>query len=431
MKRISYQLAVPVLLLILSVVLIWQWSGLASYMSKEEELHALLTILPALPYLLFSLLVVIGWRYNNAGLIFSCLVLGFGYFVFALKPAALQDTPLALMASFLLPFNLLFSSFYAKKRIFTPFGAIWAGLIVLQVCLVLLICAPLQYELSSPWRWLSRSMPGFAAIHGAASQKILAFLASQVVFNLQAISTTIFLAYLLPFILLGYRFLRNLDIALTGYMGTLVALLLALVADNSVSGLMICFSTAGIIMLITTIEASYSMAYLDELTGLRGRRSLNELMLNLGKTYAIAMLDIDHFKKFNDTYGHKTGDDVLKMVATVFSKIRGNAKTFRYGGEEFTAVFPGKTAEEAQPYLEKIRRDIEESGFVVRSKTRKKKSAENRGKDTETKKTVSVTISIGAATSSKKLDSPEKVIKAADAILYKAKKAGRNRVKIG
>ncbi len=431
MKRITYQLAVPVVLLGLSVILIWQWAGLASYMSKEKELHALLTILPALPYLLFAVLVVMGWRYNNAGLIFSSLALGCCYFAFSLQPAALRDSPLLLAASFLLPLNLLFSSYHAKRRIFTPFGAIWAGLVLLQIGIVLLVSAPLQYQGAPAWLWLSDSMPGFAARHNAVAQNILAFLSSRAVFNLQVISTPVLLAYLLPFILLGYRFSRHLDISLTGYMGGLAAVLLGLLIDNGLSGLMICFSTAGIIMLITTIEVSFSMAYLDELTGLPGRRSLNELMLNLGKTYAIAMLDIDHFKKFNDTYGHKTGDDVLKMVATVFSKIRGNAKTFRYGGEEFTAVFPGKTAEEAQPYLEKIRRDIEASGFVVRSKTRKKKSAENRGKDEEDKKTVNVTISIGVATSSKELDSPEKVIKAADAILYKAKKAGRNRVKVG
>ncbi len=431
MKRISYQLAIPVVLLILSVVLIWQWAGLASYMSKEEELHALLTILPALPYLLFSVLIVMGWRYNNAGLIFSSLVLGGCYFVFALFPGDLQGTPVVVAASFLLPLNLLFSSYNAKRRIFTPFGAIWAALILVQVCLVLLISAPLHYQSFAPWLWLSQGLPEFAASHTMFSQKILLLLESRALFDLQAISTPIIVAYLLPLVLLIYRFCRNLDIALAGYMGTLVALLLSLLADKSGSGLMICFSTAGIIMLITTIEASFSMAYLDDLTGLKGRRSLNELMLNLGKTYAIAMLDIDHFKKFNDTYGHKTGDDVLKMVATVFSKIRGNAKTFRYGGEEFTAVFAGKTAEEAQPYLEQIRRDIEASGFVVRSKTRRKKSAKNRGKNRDDKKTVSVTISIGVATSSKRLDTPEKVIKSADAILYKAKKAGRNCVKIG
>jgi diguanylate cyclase (GGDEF)-like protein len=431
MKRISYQLAVPVVLLFLSVILIWQWAGLASYMSKGKELHALLTILPALPYLFFAVLSVMGWRYNNAGLIFSCLVLGFCYFVFTLYPNGLQNTPLILGAAFVLPLNLLFSSYHAKRRIFTPFGGIWGGILVAQVVLVLFVSLPLQYKGSGLWLSLSKGLPHSAAIHSAFSQKLVAFIDSRALFHLQTISTPILMAYLLPLCVLVYRFFRKLDIALAGYVGTLVAVLLSLLADNSVGGLMICFSTAGIIMLITTIEASFSMAYLDELTGLPGRRSLNELMVNLGKTYAIAMLDIDHFKKFNDTYGHKTGDDVLKMVASVFSKIRGNAKSFRYGGEEFTAVFPGKTAEEAFPYLEKIRRDIEASGFAVRSKSRKKKSKENRGKGEEKKTTVSVTISIGVATSSKELDTPEKVIKAADAILYKAKKAGRNCVKAG
>ncbi len=431
MKRITYQLAVPVVFLILSVILIWQWAALAQYMSKGKELHALLTILPALPYLLFSVLIVMGWRYNNGGLIFSSLVLACCYFAFAIFSAGPPNSPVVLVTAFLLPLNLFFSSYQAKRRIFTPFGALWAGVILVQVVVVLFISAPLQFKGAGIWLGLSKGMPQFAALHTAFAQKIVAFLESSALFNLQAVSTPIMLAYLLPFVLLAYRFSRNLDIALAGYMGTLVAVLLTLLTDNSASGLMICFSTAGIIMLITIIEASFSMAYLDDLTGLRGRRSLNEVMVNLGKTYAIAMLDIDHFKKFNDTYGHKTGDDVLKMVASVFSKIRGNAKTFRYGGEEFTAVFPGKTAEEAQPYLEKIRRDIEASGFVVRSKTRKKKSEENRGKNEEKKKTVNVTISIGVATSSKELDSPEKVIKAADTILYKAKKAGRNCVKVG
>ena len=56
------------------------------------------------------------------------------------------------------------------------------------------------------------------------------------------------------------------------------------------------------------------MAYVDELTGLPGRRSLDQTLINLGKKYSIAMIDIDHFKKFNDTYGHDTGDQVLKII---------------------------------------------------------------------------------------------------------------------
>ncbi len=431
MKRIIFQLAVPVVFLLFSVLLIWQWAELVTYMSKEKELHALLTILPTLPYLFFSLLIVLGWRYNNAGLIFSSLALSCSYFVFGLFAASPKNSPVLVLVAFLLPLNLLFSSYHAKRRLFTPFGALWAGFFVGQLILVLLISAPLHLPTAPLWLWFSQGLPHLAASHTALSEKLLLLLESRALFQLQVISTPLLLAYLLPLLLLAQRFSRNLDCALAGYMGALVAVLLTLLADNSGSGLMICFSTAGIIMLITTIEASFSMAYIDDLTGLPARRSLNELMLNLGRTYTIAMLDIDHFKKFNDTYGHKTGDDVLKMVAALFGKIRGNAKTFRYGGEEFAAVFPGKSAEEAQPYLEKIRQDIEESGFVVRSQTRKKKSAASRNKTGEEKKRVGLTISIGAATSSRKLDTPEKVIKAADALLYKAKKGGRNCVRIG
>lgn len=431
MKRITYQLAVPVVFLVLSVILIRQWGDLSSYMRNREELHALLTILPSLPYLLFAVLMVMGWRYNNAGLIFAALVLSGSYVVFTHHGEALPATPLVRLVAFLAPLNLLFASYHDKRRIFTAFGLTCTALLALQAGLVLLISVPLQYQHAAPWLLLNRMLPQVAAGHADLAREIIAVLSGGTFVDLPMISPVILAAYLLALSVLLYRFCRSLNIALTGYMGGVLALLLALLADHGSSGLMISFSMAGVIMLITTIEASFSMAYFDELTNLPGRRSLNEMMLNLGKTYAIAMLDIDHFKKFNDTYGHKTGDDVLKMVAGVFSKIRGGAKTFRYGGEEFTAVFPGRTAEQARPYLEEIRRNIEASDFVVRSPIRKKKSASDRGKSGPAKKKVGVTISIGVASSSKRLDTPDKVIKAADAILYKAKKAGRNCVRVG
>lgn len=314
----------------------------------------------------------------------------------------------------------------------TAFGDTWIAFIPVQIGFILLISAPFQYQTTAFWLWLSESQPHFVASHTVFAQKFLDSLNNDSLFDLQINFAPIALLYLLAFIVLAYRFSRNLNIGLVGYMGTLISILFSLLASSEGS-LMICFSTAGLIMLITTIEASFSLAYIDELTELPSRRSLDEVMLNLGKTYTIAMLDIDHFKRFNDRYGHKTGDDVLALVALValvFSKIRGDAKVFRYGGEEFTAIFKGKTVEEAKPYLEKIRQDIAASEFVVRSKSRKKKSVENRGSDKGEKKMVAVTVSIGAATSSKELDTPEKVIKAADAILYKAKRAGRNKVRI-
>jgi len=119
------------------------------------------------------------------------------------------------------------------------------------------------------------------------------------------------------------------------------------------------------------------------------------------------------------------------MVASKLREMSGGSKAFRYGGEEFTAIFPGKDAEEAVPYLQKYRRMIENTPFMVRSKTRRKSTSENRGKTKLSGlRRATVTVSIGVAAPDKGLANPELVLKAADKSLYKAKKAGRNRVRL-
>jgi hypothetical protein len=80
-------------------------------------------------------------------------------------------------------------------------------------------------------------------------------------------------------------------------------------------------ATAALILGASLIETSYVLAYHDELTGIRGRRAFNESLLSLDQQYAIAIVDIDHFKKFNDTYGHDVGDQVLCMVAKRLSQV--------------------------------------------------------------------------------------------------------------
>jgi diguanylate cyclase (GGDEF)-like protein len=232
-------------------------------------------------------------------------------------------------------------------------------------------------------------------------------------------------------ILLLNRFLISNDTILAGYIGALGAVFLAITTKPIFPGTVLFFTAAGIILIVSSIESSYYMAYIDELTLLHGRRSLNETLINLGSKYAIAMIDVDRFKKINDSYGHKTGDQVLRMIAVQLEKITGGAKTFRYGGEEFAAVFPGKSAEDAQLHLEQYRLAVASTPFVVRSKQRRKSSEQNRGKGkTAGQKTVNVTVSIGVAAPDKNLTNPEAVLKAADQVMYKAKKAGRNRVMV-
>lgn len=188
-------------------------------------------------------------------------------------------------------------------------------------------------------------------------------------------------------------------------------------------------STAMLVIIWGLLKQSHDMAYRDELTSLPGRRALNEALKAPGRKYVIAMMDVDHFKKFNDKYGHDIGDDVLKMVAGKLSRVTGDGKAYRYGGEEFTILFRGKDMVRCVPHLEAVREDIANYFMSIRERQNRplstKEGQQNRGKATKLKG-VSVTISIGVAEKNDNYSTPEEVIKAADQALYKAKKAGRN-----
>jgi diguanylate cyclase (GGDEF)-like protein len=181
--------------------------------------------------------------------------------------------------------------------------------------------------------------------------------------------------------------------------------------------------------LVVIVIDAYFLAYRDDLTGLPSRRALNQLALSLGRKYTVAMLDIDHFKKFNDTYGHDIGDQVLKLVAAKIGNVKGGGKAFRYGGEEFTIVFSSKSIAQALPELEAVRQAIQDYKIVIRHpqrKTKQERSTKKSGKNKDFKM-VSVTISIGAAIRTDK-QGFEQALKCSDQALYKAKKTGRNKV---
>jgi GGDEF domain-containing protein len=191
------------------------------------------------------------------------------------------------------------------------------------------------------------------------------------------------------------------------------------------------FSLAGILLLIYVFSASYELAFTDRLTEIPGRLALESDLKHLGRSYTIAMLDIDHFKSFNDTYGHDTGDEVLRLVASKMRSVGGRARIYRYGGEEFTILFKGKTAEEAHEHVESLRMSIESYEMVLRNQDARPKSDQEGTKKRKSiagdQSSVSVTISIGVADSSSGTKVSH-VMKAADNALYDAKKKGRNRV---
>jgi diguanylate cyclase (GGDEF)-like protein len=126
------------------------------------------------------------------------------------------------------------------------------------------------------------------------------------------------------------------------------------------------------------------------------------------------MIDIDHFKKVNDTYGHQAGDQVLHSVAqTILREVVPDGIACRYGGEEIAVFFPKKEAKEVAKVMEEVRAAIERTKVATR------------------KKKLSVTVSIGVSHRGDVSQTIIDVIHAADKALYRAKGNGRNQVKTG
>jgi GGDEF domain-containing protein len=207
-------------------------------------------------------------------------------------------------------------------------------------------------------------------------------------------------------------------------------------------------ATASCILAASIIENSYLLAYHDELTTLPSRRAFNDALLRLQDPYSIAVVDVDHFKRFNDTYGHDTGDQVLRLVAANLARVTGGGEAYRCGGEEFAILFPGKTTSEVLDHLEQLRAAIEISEFRTRSGDRRQlprgpdrrnQRPRNRNRkgdairqlaQEKTPAPLSVTVSVGVATSTKEKAYPDLVLQAADNALYSAKANGRNRIEI-
>ena len=422
------------MLIVLSSATIIKWPDLIRQINDVKELRAIVVIMPLLPYLILALGFGMGWRYANAGIILGTMTLALSYYGinFFRSPDLAREViihqSVIHVLAFLLPLNLALHSAIIKRRFFTSFGILAVLFLAVQILAIFIFCHPYSYislQVASAIRSLS---PPAAAKLSDFSWWLGSTLSDRSFFIFAGISTAAAAAFGLALFCVLLQFIKSKDIRNIGFFFAIVAAWLGAAFNTCEPAVIFYFMAAGLILVITTIEASFSMAYIDELTGLHGRRSLNEMLLNLGKKYTIAMIDVDCFKKFNDTYGHKTGDQVLKMIASRLGKISGGARTFRYGGEEFTAIFANKSVEEALSHIEGFRKAIESTPFVVRGRACRRNNANKRSKNSGfTRKQVKVTVSIGLACPVGRVTNPEKVIKAADKNLYKAKKSGRNR----
>lgn len=402
-KIVSYGL--PEAPIILAALLYTHSRGL-------EELLAPLA--PFYPYAIFGAGVLLGWRFHRSRLLFALLLLTLAdrtLVSFATGHGLGRDHVMFQAIAFLLPLNLATLPLTAERGFVTPPGLMRLGIILAQVALVAI---------------LDRAAPGTAG----------ALLHTGLLPRWMFSWTPLADPALLAFFVAGGLVLAGQLLAPTqtgrSFAWSLIPVFLGLsaVRPGNPGFSTLYLATSALILIVAVVEASYHMAYQDSLTGLPARRALNEAQLRLGGHYAVAMIDVDHFKRINDHHGHDLGDQVLRMVAAKLAAVGGGGKAYRYGGEEFAVIFPGRSAEECLPDVEALRQVIEETRFMLRSRFRSKRKKEKVLTDRGPGQRVPVTVSVGVADRNERYAKWDQVVKAADRALYRAKDGGRNQVRI-
>jgi diguanylate cyclase (GGDEF)-like protein len=356
--------------------------------------------------IVFVVGLLLGWRFKRRQLIIGLLVLFAAERALVLYPDAGFASPGRIVfaaIALLLPLDLALLAWLTERSISTGAGRAVLVLILAEMLVVPLLARPelahlaplLQHTfvpLGLPW--LRVPQPAVLAFGAAFGLALMRFM----------LSPTIIQSSLAWALIAAFLGLNGGSPALTVYL-----------------------ATAGLVLVVSLIETSHRMAFSDELTGLPSRRALTDALMRLPELYTVAMIDIDHFKKLNDEHGHAAGDQVLRLIGSTLTRTEGGGRPFRYGGEEFALLFPGKSVDEALPYIEDLRETIEASTFIVRARNRPKlkpkgaRSSGSRGR-------VAITVSIGVAEPEAGGADPEDVIRAADQALYRAKRGGRNQV---
>ncbi len=398
------KLVVPALLILAALWLRPQ------VLSSGEEWQL---VLENLPYLLCLVAILVAYQFNRGRLLFASIAVAvFYWLVNRHLQVSLSDARAShvfLVLSLAIPLVALYLLLVPERGVANLHAlGIAAGLLLLvSAVFYLLPLLPQNSEAAAryyaAWPW-----DGYVLSRGASLLVAVVTVAGILLVTLRDEDTDV--------AILGAAFAASLTLAQLHF--AMISVVLGIAAS--------------LILLWGSIRSSHAMAYRDELTGLPGRRALNERLRTLRRHYAIAMLDIDYFKRFNDTHGHDVGDEVLRLVASRLRDVEGGGTAYRYGGEEFCLVFPRRSVDECIEPLNRLREEIANYRMLLRDRMRRprrsREGSRRRGATRIASDEVAVTVSVGVAEHSADTPDAQAVIKQADARLYQAKKAGRNRV---
>ena len=404
-RKFFSSLSLPLLLLVGAYLLLPQL--------RQPPPSILLQLLPFLPFILAVSAMLLSWIFHhsrefNHALLVILLYGGLLVYIWPARPYPPHIITLVLLLFCLIPVNYFINLVLRDRGVLNIYGLRRLFLLAIQVGLIIWLY---QYHNKLIGQWLTHRIIPFPFYkYTSITQPLLVFFA-----------TTL--------LMLLFNALRNPGIQAATTLCSYLAMVSAMHFYQHAQLSAIFFSLAVFIIIIGITLNAYSLAYMDELTTLPSRRALKQAMLGLGRRYCIAMVDVDHFKKLNDRYGHDVGDQVLRMLASKLRTVKGG-KAYRYGGEEFTLLFADKDSDEALYACEELCRKVAASPFKIRGKDRPKQKPEKTTKRKRSSDDIKVTISIGLAEKNSQHLNPQDVIKDADKALYQSKKDGRNRVTV-
>ncbi|GAA0858529.1 diguanylate cyclase [Aliiglaciecola litoralis] len=382
------------------------------YYWHPQLINSMFIRLPWLATISLGIAAIISWLFGRSRLVWLCILL-----LAVIQPNALSwihidGFGLGLHSFMVLMFSWLMlskdSGFSPRNLSYSILTIITLGLISVYLLPMVSAFQPAQQILLKPsTSWLFSFWPALSQWYTA---------------------TELLLVMLSGILALVFVIKRPNTSQMTLVISWLSYLLITAYANATVNHLVV--SLLAIIITYAVIRDSFAMAFKDELTGVPSRRALMQKVETLGRKYTIVMSDIDHFKKFNDTYGHDVGDEVLKLVASKLSKVTGGGHAFRFGGEEFVIVYPNKIPEQVVPHIEAIRTIIADYDIALRTQPRPAKKPNSKPQKAAKNKIVKVTSSFGVAHRTKLHSDFQSVMKQADIALYEAKKSGRNCVKV-
>lgn len=368
----------------------------------------------ALPYLALTFGLVFGWYFASTRMLLSLLSLTFASQALVTWPldtnyASVSHTIFA-ATTFLLPLNFLAFSILKEEAIGSLRGAVLVLLFLVQPFVVLWLCDPTNQDMALALQ--TDYLPAWSASWTPVPQAAL-------------------LVFLISGLMHLVRFVLRRHPMDAGATWGLAAVFLAYHGTQFGWRPTNFFATAGLILFLSLVQASYQQTYRDALTGIPGRIAYEEATAQLGGQFAMAVLAIDQLKTYAGTHGKRVVEQILKLAATKVQAGCRAGRVFRVSGEELTLLFSRQSAVEVLVELEHIRKSLESTALYLRDGQRVWDNTRGAATPGRNDQELSITASVGVADSATEGTTLGMVIKAAYRALYEAKAGGGNVVKRG